>query len=150
MSGTGTTDANGGLDHRRPRGGRPGVPRPAHAQQRRRRHPGRLLLSYGLYLSSGATFDNEPGASFAFVTDASIQSDGGTPAGGTFVNEGTLSKTGGTGTSTIGGGVTLTDTGTIEADTGTLSLQGGGSLGGTFTSPPPSVWTRATSSWKTA
>ena len=40
--------------------------------------------TYGLYVSNGATFDNESGASFAFTTDGSINNYGGTPAGGTW------------------------------------------------------------------
>ena len=131
-SGTGTTDAEGGLTI-----GDPAAGDQEFLDQRTLDNDGAATLadyySYGLYLQDGATFDNRAGASFAFVTDTSIQSDGGSPSGGSFDNEGTLSKTAGTGTSTIGGGVTLTDTGTIEADTGTLSLQGGGSLGGAFT-----------------
>ncbi len=86
--------------------------------------------NYGMAFLDGATFDNLAGASFAFVTDALISGNGGTPAGGTFVNAGTLSKTGGTGTSTIGSGITLNNTGTIDAESGTLSLAGGGTLGG--------------------
>ena len=95
------------------------------------RWPAANPTSYGLFLAAGATFDNKPGASFAFITDASILDHGGTPAGGTFINEGTLSKTGGTGTSTRVG-VPLNDTGsgTIQANSGTLSLQGGGTFSG--------------------
>ena len=81
-------------------------------------------------MSSGATVDNEPGATFDFITDASIGDGGGSPDGGAFINEGTLSKTGGTGSSAInaaftGGG------GSVDVQTGSLSLVGG-SLGGTF------------------
>src|SRR5205814_10556039 len=42
--------------------------------------------SYGLYLSSGAVFDNKPGASFTILTDAQV-SYNVSPAG-TFLNEG--------------------------------------------------------------
>ncbi len=86
---------------------------------------------YGLDLSSGATFDNQAGGSFAFITDASINNNGGSPSGGTFLNERTLSKTGGTGTSIIGGGITFTETGTLQALSGTLQLSGGETLAGT-------------------
>ena len=102
--------------------------------------------NYGLFLGSGATLDNEAGASFAFATNTYIISSGGSPAGGTFVNAGTLSSTGGTGTSVIESGITLNDSGMIQASTGTLSLQGGGTFTGTIEatsggslsiSPPP-------------
>ena len=131
-SGTGTTDAQGGMTIGDQLGNQ------EFLDQRTIDNAGAATLAgyssgYGLYLSSGATIDNEAGASFAFITDAVIHDYGGTPDGGTFINAGTLSKTGGTGTSTIGSGVTLTSSGAINAGTGTLSLQGGGSLGGTFT-----------------
>ena len=94
----------------------------------------------GLYLASGATLNNEAGASFAFVSDTGI---GVSTGGGTLVNAGTLSKTGGTGTSAVA--VAITDTGTVQASSGTLSLQGGGTISGTATSRPPRAptWTSA-------
>ena len=79
-----------------------------------------------LTLSSGATFDNKAGATFAFITDGPITAGTG---GGSFINEGALSKTGGTGTSTVG--VTLNTTGTIQSNSGILSLLGGGAFSGT-------------------
>ncbi len=132
MAGSGVTDALGGMAIGDPVGDQ------EFLDQRTLDNAGAATLAgyssgYGLYVSSGATIDNETGASFAFITDAVIQDHGGTPDGGTFINAGTLSKTGGTGTSTISSGVTLTSTGAINAGTGTLSLRGGGSLGGTYT-----------------
>jgi len=135
MSGTGTTVADGGLSI-----GVAGAYRQMFLDGRTLENFGPATLSeadqncsYGLFLSSGATFDNEAGASFAFATDAEIIDQGGTPDGGTFVNAGTLSKTGGTGTSSINSGITLNDTGTVQVSTGTLSLQGGGTIGSAAT-----------------
>ncbi len=131
MSGTGATIAEGGLAI-----GDPNTPEQMFLDQRTLDNQGAATLadyysSWGLYLSSGAVFDNQAGATFAFTSDASVVDNGGTPDGGTFDNEGTLSKTGGAGTSTIDG-VTLDDTGSVEASSGTLSLRGGGSLAGTI------------------
>ncbi len=86
-----------------------------------------------LYFLDGATFNNMAGASFSFITDVSIVDNYGTPDGGTFINAGTLAKTGGTGTSALDSGVTLNNTGTIEVDSGTLSLRGGGTISGSST-----------------
>ena len=71
-------------------------------------------------MGSGATLDNELGATLAFVSNFGI---GAGTNGGTVVNAGTLSKTGGTGTSVVA--VPITETGTIEASSSMLSLQGG-------------------------
>ena len=53
---------------------------------------------------------------------------GGSTGGGTLINAGTLSKTGGTGTSAVA--VAITDTGTVQVAAGTLSFQGGGTISG--------------------
>ena len=79
----------------------------------------------GFTLGSGATFNNELGATLAFVSNFGI---GAGTNGGTVVNAGTLSKTGGTGTSVVA--VPITETGTIEASSSMLSLQGGGTISG--------------------
>jgi YD repeat-containing protein len=133
MSGTGTTNANGGLAI-----GAAGAFDQEFLDQRTLKNAGAATLAgfnsgYGLFLSSGATLENQAGASFALTSDTSINSFGGTPVGGTFVNAGTLSKTGGSGTSVVGNGITLIDTGTIQAFAGTLSLQGGGTISGAAT-----------------
>ncbi len=132
MSGSGITNANGGMTI-----GDAGLYDQMFLDQRTLNNAGTATIAdeasyypYGLLLSSGATVDNEPGATFDFITDASIGDGGGSPDGGAFINEGTLSKTGGTGSSAInaaftGGG------GSVDVQTGTLSLVGG-SLGGTF------------------
>ena len=54
---------------------------------------------YGLYLYDGAVFDNEAGASFTFLTNAQISSDGSSSV---FQNDGTLTQSAdATGTSAI-------------------------------------------------
>ncbi len=55
----------------------------------------------GLYLSYGGTLDNEAGASFDIADNTPIWANGGSPAGGTIVNQGTFAKTVGVGTSVI-------------------------------------------------
>ena len=136
MAGSGTTSAIGGMKIGDPGAGTYGE----YLDQRTLDNAGPATLDWaynaasgyrGLYLSSGTTLDNQPGASFSFISDASIIDNGGTPDGGTLINEGTLSKTGGTGISDIGGGITLTSTGTIQSLSGTLRLFRGGTLAGT-------------------
>jgi trimeric autotransporter adhesin len=73
-------------------------------------------------MSSGATFNNESGASLELTGNVTINKNGGAPSGGTVVNAGTLSKTGGTGVSEIT--ATLNNTGIIQADSGTLNIAG--------------------------
>ena len=74
----------------------------------------------GFTLGSGATFSNELGATFAFVSNVGI---GAGTGGGAVLNAGTLSMTG-IGTGVIAAGVTLADTGAVQVLSGTLSLQG--------------------------
>jgi RHS repeat-associated protein len=62
----------------------------------------------------------EPGGSYVLESDAGINDLYNTNA---IVNEGTIQKTDGTGTSTISVTGQLTNTGTIEADSGTLDLE---------------------------
>ena len=71
--------------------------------------------------------------SFDFVGDDSalvLDTQGGGSPAGTFTNTGTLAKTTGTASSTLGG--TIIDSGTVNVASGTLSLTGNGSLGGTL------------------
>ena len=124
MSGSGTTVANGGLTLG---GTATSTYYLEYLSARTLNNFGTATLasyydSHGLYIDSGGTLNNEAGASFTLVSDAQIFNNGGSPAGGTFVNAGTLSKTGGTGTSTIG--VALNNAGTIQAASGTLYIQG--------------------------
>jgi hypothetical protein len=79
-----------------------------------------------------STIDNAAGAIFNLTTnDGNINAYGG--SAGTFINEGTLEKTGGTGTSIIG--MALTNTGTVSVSSGTLDFRAGGLLGGIFRTP---------------
>ncbi len=78
--------------------------------------------------NGAATLTNLAGASFNLTTDfLTIANTGGALS---FVNRGTLAKTGGTGTSRIS--VAVTDTGTIASDSGTLEFDGGGTFSGTI------------------
>jgi hypothetical protein len=73
---------------------------------------GKLLIQAQATLNNAGTYD--------FTTDSIIQQAGTTPD--TFINSGTLEKTGGTGTSTIGS--TLNNTGTVKVLSGTLDVSG--------------------------
>src|SRR5271166_2288772 len=133
MSGSGVTNAEGGLTLGIATGG-------GNFQdfltQRTLNNAGAAVIertptgSYtNLYLTSGALFDNQPGASFAFANDSTyVLSNGGTPAGGTFLDEGSVTKAGSTGSSFFGSGVTfnVTGAGTVAVNSGELAIQGGG------------------------
>ena len=90
------------------------------------------VFGYGLVGASSSdsvTIINQAGAGFYFADD-----DGSLVAGNggheVFTNAGTLSKTGGTGTSSIS--LVVNSTGVLGAAAGgTLALTGGGSIGGT-------------------
>jgi len=86
--------------------------------------------NYGLYLENSALFDNLPGASFTFQTDAEIYSNGS--ASITFENEGTLTKAGGTATSPVLATFNQTSTGNLQVQSGTLQLYGGGTISGSL------------------
>ena len=137
-SGSGVTNANGGLTI----GGSDNASYDEYLDGRTLNNSGAATLainpSYGgaLHFLDGATSNNLAGASFAFAADASIVNNGGTPYGGTFINKGTLSKTGGMATSTIGIALDALG-GAITVKTGTVSLTGGGELGGTFSLTGP-------------
>src|SRR5271166_5235270 len=131
MSGTGTTIANGTLALGTSGNAASNEPLVGRTLE----NFGTATVAYnpnyggsGFYLASGATLNNEAGASFAFVSDTGVAVSTGD---GTLVNAGTLSKTGGTGTSVVA--VAITDSGTIEASSGTLSLSGGGTFSGAAT-----------------
>ena len=85
---------------------------------------------YGLYLEDGAVFDNQQGASFTFLSDARIYSNGDESP--TFENEGTLIKAGGTGTSPIYAVFDQSATGRVQVQSGTLEFDGGGTFAGTI------------------
>ena len=84
---------------------------------------------YGLFLYNGATFDNQSGASFTFLTNARIYSDG---TGSTFENDGLLTQA-----------AAATDASGIyaifnQSATGSTEVQGSGLVfenGGTITGP---------------
>ena len=86
---------------------------------------------YGLYLDDGAVFDNQQGASFTFLTDARIYSNGYQAP--SFENEGMLIKAGGTGTSPIDAMFDQSATGTTDVQSGTLAFDGGGIITATMT-----------------
>jgi ribosomal protein L35AE/L33A len=78
-------------------------------------------LSSYMYVGNGATLTNI--GTFDFQSDSSVYVyDSTTPS---FVNSGTLKKSGGTGTSYLG--FSVTNTGTLRVDSGTLTLAGGSS-----------------------
>ena len=83
---------------------------------------------YGIFVSDASTITNKAGATFTFLSDATVAINGGSPV---FNNFGTVATSGGTGTSTIG--ITLNNSGTINVQTGILSLSSGGTFNGTST-----------------
>ena len=86
---------------------------------------------YGTFVSDGSMITNKAGATWTLLSDAVIGNNGGSPAGGTFNNQGTLTTNGGTSISTIS--VALNNSGTINVQTGTLAFGGGGTFSGTPT-----------------
>ena len=89
----------------------------------------------GISVSDGSTITNKSGSTFTFISDASINDHGGSPDGGTFVNQGTISTNGTTSRCVIG--IALNNTGTIQPQSGSLILQGGGSFSANSTSTVP-------------
>ncbi len=77
----------------------------------------------GLRLFSGGTFVNN--ALFDLQTDAGFSFGGGSPAS-TFVNNGVLRKSGGTGLSSVNSGLVFNNNGTVRAEVGMLRLNTGG------------------------
>ena len=134
MSGSGTTVAQGGLTLVSD----PNWYTALYLDQRTLDNRGAavFLASTGgynsaLYLSSGAILDNQAAGSFDFQGDnLLVEGIGGTPSGGTFDNEGALTKSAGTGTSSFQPGVVFNDNGTtsVTVASGTLSLNGSVSL----------------------
>ena len=80
-------------------------------------------LGYNPYGTSigGGTLDNAAGATFLIESDQNIYANSGTTL---FTNEGQLTKSVTTGTTTIE--VAFDNTGTVDVETGTLALGGGG------------------------
>jgi hypothetical protein len=80
-------------------------------------------------LSNGAVIDNQAGATFVIANDRAIAA---TASGqGTFRNEGTLVKSGGTAQSYLIN-VNLSNAGTVKVQTGRLTLQDNGDSTGAF------------------
>jgi len=87
------------------------------------------MIASGPAAGDSATVVNQPGALFALAIDQPGQI--ASPQGGgvlSFLNQGTLAKTGGTGLSSLS--AVVTNSGIISASSGTLELAGGGVLGG--------------------
>ena len=86
------------------------------------------------YFSDGSKIINKPGASMTFAV-ASFNNNGGSPSGGTVINQGTIRSHGIarslTGNSVVTFGVPVTNTGTIYAASGTLSFAAGGTFSST-------------------
>src|SRR4051794_1705904 len=77
-----------------------------------------------------AIFSNSPSGTFDFQADgAAFGNNAGIPL---LINSGTVRKTGGTGVSTIN--IVFNNAGVVDVQTGTLSLNGGGTNSGQFTS----------------
>ena len=86
--------------------------------------------NYGLYLSDGALFDNQNGASFTLETNARINGDGTA----TFQNDGVLIQSAAsTGTSDITSIFNQSSTGSTKVQGGNLQFDGGGTITGPLT-----------------
>ena len=91
-----------------------------------RNHGTVVWTAGGLDLRNSSTVTNDAGRLWDTQGDFSIISDGsGSPA---FTNLGTLRKSAGPGTLTLGGAVVYTNTGTIDLQSGLLTVVSGGGL----------------------
>lgn len=100
-------------------------------------HTGRQFSNEGTAIWSGAgnfgidnnaIFHNRPGGAFNALNDASIVDIDGIWPGGLFDNQGTFTKSGGTGTTSIL--KTFDNSGLLDVQTGTVILDGGGTGSG--------------------
>jgi hypothetical protein len=83
-----------------------------------------------LQFHAGAAITNQSGQAFTNTFDGNLQITlSGT---GGLNNEGTFTKSGGTGVTNFGGGVFLNNTGIVNVNSGTLALTGGGTSTGTW------------------
>jgi hypothetical protein len=83
-------------------------------------------------MGNAAVFNNAAGATFDIRNNDSVVYIPGSSAA-VFINAGTLTKTGGFGTSALGtGAVSFDNVGSVQIMTGTLSLEGGGVDDGSF------------------
>ncbi len=126
MSGPGTTNITGAFNI--DNGGYPGTRKNLTSRTLNIAGTATIINSTGINLSS-ATINNQTGASFSFPSDSYLYNSGGTNA---FNNAGTVTKSAGSGTTTIE--VPFTNTGTVNANSGTfsLALAGGGTSIGSF------------------
>src|ERR1035437_8150527 len=86
------------------------------------------LNCYALYGAGNGKLINLAGGLVDIQSDVSITSSSFGVYGEAVVNQGTVRKSGGTGTSTIDS--IFNNTGTVDVQSGTVNLAGGGSLGG--------------------
>src|SRR5262249_46447731 len=84
-----------------------------------------------IYAGEGAVWHNPTVSVLDAQSDAAFYWYGGTPP--QLVNAGTVRKSAGNGTTTLGGSVAFTNTGTVEVQKGIFQLEGGGSSSGRFT-----------------
>lgn len=78
---------------------------------------------------NGATFTNKAAALFDTNFDGSMSSGSGTNA---FNNEGTFTKSGGTGATTVSQFMSFNNSGTVNVNSGLLNLNSGGTHSGAF------------------
>ena len=77
-------------------------------------------------VADGSSITNKSTGTFNFQSSSSIVNNGGSPAGGTFVNQGTLETSGTNVSTTIG--IPITNTNAIQAAAGSLVIGAGGSF----------------------
>jgi hypothetical protein len=121
MSGTGVTNANGGISMP---SGQPTLDTRAVSVG------GTSTFGSGtgaplFVMQNGGTLNLQAGAVWNFVNDGEIRNNGGTTP--VINNAGTFEKTAGTGTTNISASFNNNAGGTVAANSGTLSLNGGGS-----------------------
>jgi hypothetical protein len=87
-----------------------------------------------LLLVGSATLRNAQGATFEIQNDRTLGVNNSS-TGATFINAGTLGKTGGAGSTLIANNITFNNTGTVDLQSGTLDVTGGGSVAGNFRVP---------------
>ncbi|HSH15039.1 MAG TPA: hypothetical protein VLD18_03325, partial [Verrucomicrobiae bacterium] len=122
MSGTGMTNANGGLDV----GGAGN--KFISARMVTNGGAGTWTGTGTLSIGQGGAFTNN--GSFDVQVDVPINFNGG---GAAVSNAGTFTKSAGAGTTLVNGGVAFNNTGMVNVNSGTLNLAGGGTdTGGTY------------------
>ncbi|MDZ4401665.1 PEP-CTERM sorting domain-containing protein [Prosthecobacter sp.] len=79
-----------------------------------------------LFFGTTTALNNLTGSTFTTTFDGTLESVG------TFNNAGTFTKSGGTGNTTLSGGLTFNNTGAVNVDSGTLLVNSSGSHTGSF------------------